>query len=242
MPPIVGIIIGIILMFAGMYLSEQVKIKEDHGGAAVHSSTGEDHGGDTSHSTPAEAPKEAKSETPEFLKPIQGVMKSLKDAGLPIDPFKSLAVIGVLLILFPVVNLFFIAPLAEAINARNSELERTFSEAETLRTEMTAMKSDFEKRLAEADSKAREQIQAQVREAQELRKTLMAEASAKSEEMVRKAQEEIAAEKTRALTEIRVQVATLSLAATEKILAENMDSDRNRRLVDEFLAKAEVKN
>lgn len=166
----------------------------------------------------------------------------LEKRGIPLDPGKTVAVIGVLLILFPVIRSFFIAPLAEAINGRNSELEKTFTEAETLRSEMTQMKSDYERRLAETEASAREQIQAQVREAQELRKTLMAEASAKADEMLRKAQEDIQAEKARALTEIRVHVATLSLGATEKLLGENMDSDKNRRLIDDFLSTAEAKN
>jgi F-type H+-transporting ATPase subunit b len=177
----------------------------------------------------------SKNWKPEFL-------KTLEEGGIPLDPGKTVAVIGVMLILFPVIRMFFIDPLADAINGRNSELEKTFTEAETLRTEMTQMKSDYEKRLVETEASAREQIQSQIREAQELRKTLMAEASAKADEMLRKAQEDIQAEKARALTEIRVHVATLSLGATEKLLGENMDSDKNRRLIDDFLATTEAKN
>lgn len=195
--PIVGIIVGLILMFGGMYVSKNVKI--------------------------------------DFL-------ADLEKQGIPLDPGKTIAVIGVLLILFPVIRIFFIDPLMEAINGRNSELEKTFSEAEALRSEMTQMKSDYERRLAETEASAREQIQAQVREAQELRKTLMAEASAKADEMLRKAQEDIQAEKAKALTDIGVYVTNLSLKATEKLLGENMDSEKNRRLIDDFLASTEAKN
>lgn len=171
-----------------------------------------------------------------------GFVDALAEMGIPLDPGKTVAVIGVLLILFPAIRFFFTDPLAEAINGRNSELEKTFSEAEALRTEMTQMKSDYERRLAETEASAREQIQSQVREAQELRKTLMAEASAKADEMLRKAQEDIQAEKSKALTEIGVYVTNLSLKATEKLLGENMDSEKNRRLIDDFLASTEAKN
>lgn len=169
-------------------------------------------------------------------------LADLEKQGIPLDPGKTIAVIGVLLILFPVIRIFFIDPLMEAINGRNSELEKTFSEAEALRSEMTQMKSDYERRLAETEASAREQIQSQVREAQELRKTLMAEASAKADEMLRKAQEDIQAEKAKALTDIGVYVTNLSLKATEKLLGENMDSEKNRRLIDDFLASTEAKN
>jgi len=42
------------------------------------------------------------------------------------------------------------------------------------------------------------------------------------------------------LAEVRLHVADLSLQATEKLLNENVDNDRNRRLIDEFIATAEV--
>lgn len=169
-----------------------------------------------------------------------GNVKSLEEMGIPFDPGKTLAAIGVFLILFKVIDIFYLTPLRDAIDARNSNLENTFSEAENLRNEMTQLKSDYERRLAQTEADAREKIQAQIREAQELRKTLMAESSAKADEMVKRAQDEIAQEKERALAGIRVHVANLTIQATEKVLGENMDDDRNRRLIDEFLDKVEV--
>jgi F-type H+-transporting ATPase subunit b len=169
-----------------------------------------------------------------------GWVKSLNDQGIPLEPGKTIAVIGVFLILFPVINSFFIAPLADAINSRNSELERTFTEAESLRAEMTTMRNEYEQRLASTEAAAREQIQAQIKEAQNLRTELMAEASAKADELVKKAQEEIQGEKTRVMSELRLEVVNLTLSATERILGENVDDARNRKLVEEFIQKVEV--
>lgn len=169
-----------------------------------------------------------------------GNIKSLEELGVPLDPGKTLAAIGVFLILFKVINNFYIAPLDEAVNTRNRDLENTFTEAENLRSQMDTLKADYEKRLAETEADARQKIQAQIREAQDLRKTLMAEASSKADEMVKRAQEEIASERDRALASIRVHVANLSLQAAEKVIGENMDNDRNRKLIDEFLDKVEV--
>lgn len=152
----------------------------------------------------------------------------------------TVAMIGMLLIMFPLVSQFYTRPFGEMLDTRNRELEQTFKEAEDLRSEMTALKSDYEKRLAATEADARERIQAQIKEAQELRKTLMSEASSKADEFVKRAQDEIAAERDRALSGIRMQVANLTLQATEKVLSENMDNERNRKLIDEFLDKVEV--
>jgi F-type H+-transporting ATPase subunit b len=68
----------------------------------------------------------------------------------------------------------------------------------------------------------------------------MAEASAKADELVRKAQEEIALEKDKVLTQLRLEVVNLTLGATEKILGASVDDEKNRKLVQEFIEKAEV--
>lgn len=165
---------------------------------------------------------------------------TMAEQGIPLDLGKTIAVIGVFLILFPVINLFFIKPLVDAIAARSAELERTFAEAEELRNEIRSLKTDYEAQLSRTEAEAREKIQAQVREAQSLRTSLMAEAQTVKEQMISQAQEEIAREKDRVVNELRIEVVNLALGATEKLLGENVDDARNRKLVEDFIDKAEV--
>lgn len=166
---------------------------------------------------------------------------SLVKQGIPLDLGKTIAMLGMFLFLFPLLNFFYFKPLGGAIHDRTSELEKTFSEAEDLRTEMKQLRSDYERRLAQTEAEAREQIQSQIKEAQQLRQTLMAEASAKADDLVRRATEEIESEKSRVMNELRLEVVNLTLSATEKLLGENIDSTKNRRLVEEFIDKIEVK-
>jgi F-type H+-transporting ATPase subunit b len=107
---------------------------------------------------------------------------------------------------------------------------------------MQQMKADYEKKLVQTEEDARTRIQNEVKKAQELRTQIQAEANAKAEDMLRKAREEIEAERDKVMTQVRVHVANLSLLATERILGENMDNERNRRLVEEFIDKVEVPN
>lgn len=167
-------------------------------------------------------------------------VETMAEKGIPFDPGKTVAVIGVFLILFPVIKSFFIQPLADAIQNRTVELEKTFAEAESLRTEMTSMKKEYEGRLAETEASARAQIQEEVRKAQEMRQQLIAEAGAKAEEMKRRAQEEIDTERDRVRSDLRLSTVNLALGATEKILGANVDDDRNRKLIEEFIQNAEV--
>jgi F-type H+-transporting ATPase subunit b len=197
--PIVGIIIGAVLMVGGTYLSLNAKAMG-----------------------------------------VGGIQETLEGQGIPLDFGKTIGTIGVFLILFPVIKSFFIKPLQDAIQERNSDLERTFTEAENLRTEMERMKSDYDRRLAESEANAREQIQSQIREAQNLRSSLMAEAATRADALVQQATAEIEAEKQKVLVELRTHVVDLALAAAEKVVGENMDSERNRRLVDDYINSVEV--
>ncbi|MBL8067594.1 MAG: F0F1 ATP synthase subunit B [Armatimonadetes bacterium] len=173
---------------------------------------------------------------------LASVEGPLNKMGIPLELGKTVGTIGMFIALFKVIHGFFLVPLFDAINGRTNELESTFGEAENLRAEMTQLKSDYEKRIAETEASAREQIQAQIREAQDLKKELMADAARKADEYKNQAMAEIDAEKRKALTDLRLHVTNLSLQATEKLLGENVDSDRNRKIIDDFLATVEVKN
>ena len=174
----------------------------------------------------------------------QGTFKSIEEPlekqGIPLSFGITISVIGVFLILFPVVQSFFLNPLMTAINERNRELENTFSEAESLRKEMGDMKSAYEKRISDTEAEAREKIQAQLKEAQDLRTQLMADAATAKEHMISQAQEEISREKDKIMNELRVEVVNLALGATEKLIGANVNNDTNKRLVQEFIEKAEV--
>lgn len=171
---------------------------------------------------------------------IRAITQPTMFAGLGLDFAKVITNVGLFLLFIQVISSFFWAPLKEAIDGRNDELERTFSDADDLRARLETMKKDYETRLAATEASAREHIEAQIKEAQSLRQTLMNEASSRADAMIDRAQQEIASERERVMGGLRAQVVELSLAAAEKIVGENMDTERNRRLVDEFVNGLEV--
>jgi F-type H+-transporting ATPase subunit b len=214
---VVNLIIGAVLMVGGVMLDKALR-PDSHGAADAAHGAGE----------------HAAQWKVEFL-------NKLDSMGLPLNPGITVATIGVLLIVFPVIKYFYTNPLQAALDERNHNLESTFAEVESLRNEMTTMKSDYEKRIATTEAEAREKINAQIKEAQTLRQSLMAEAADKSDALIKQAQEEIAGEKAKALTEIRVHVTELALGAAEKVVNKNLDTELNRKLISDFISDLEVK-
>lgn len=160
--------------------------------------------------------------------------------GLDLNLGKSAAMAGIAILLFPLIRMFYTDPLKTAINERNAQLEETFTEAEELRQRMDEMRGEYEQRLSAAEAAAREQIQAQIREAQALRDQLRSEAVQQAEQFKAKALADIEQEKQRILNDLRVHVVNLTLQATEKLVGESVDNERSRKLIDEFIEQVEV--
>jgi F-type H+-transporting ATPase subunit b len=90
--------------------------------------------------------------------------------------------------------------------------------------------------LAEARREANDILARAQKVAQESRDTDIAATREELERMRVRAAAEIEAEKTRAIGELRGEVADLALAAAGRVVGETMSDDRQRRLVQEFLA------
>ncbi|MCL6623936.1 MAG: F0F1 ATP synthase subunit B [Fimbriimonadales bacterium] len=160
---------------------------------------------------------------------------------LGIDLRHTLIQIGALVLMFPAVHHLFLVPLKKALDERTQYLETTYQEAESLKARMQELKASYEERLAQSEAEAREKIQQALKEAQGIRDRLIAEARTQAEEIRRRASQEMEREREKMLLELRSHVAELTLLATERLLKENVDSERQRRLVQEFIESVEVK-
>ncbi|GIV03005.1 MAG: hypothetical protein KatS3mg015_1835 [Fimbriimonadales bacterium] len=149
--------------------------------------------------------------------------------------------IGVIILMFPLVELLFIKPLKEAMDARSKELEDTFAEADQLKQRMLELKQDYERRLEAAEAEAREKIQAALNEANLMKENILAEAKSQAEEIRERTLEDLEQEKQKIMVDLRTQVVELTLMATEKLIGESMNEQKQRELVELFIETAEVK-
>ncbi len=165
---------------------------------------------------------------------------TLAEQGIPLDLGKTIATIGVFFILFKLMDFFYLKPLTEAIDTRNHNLEETFAEAEDLKARMTDLKTAYEEKLAKSEADSRDEIQKALAEAQQMKNQIIAEARTQAEDIRRKAEDSIERERAKALVEMRTQVVEMTLTATEKLIGESMDPDRQRQLVEKFIDTVEV--
>jgi F-type H+-transporting ATPase subunit b len=131
---------------------------------------------------------------------------------------------------------FAFKPIARMLAERQARIEQGLKDAEQARRDRERAEEERVAVLAEARREANEILTRAQKVAQETRDADIAATREELERMRARATAEIEAEKTRAITELRAEVADLALAAASRVVGETMSDERQRRLVQEFLA------
>lgn len=162
------------------------------------------------------------------------------EVGLTINLFWVIVSAINFLILFALVWSFAFKPLAKTLDDRKAAIEQGLKDAEQARRDRESAESERVATLTEARREASEILARAQKVAQESRDMDIAATREELERMRVRAAAEIEAEKTRAIGELRSEVADLALAAAGRVVGESMDDASQRRLVDEFLATADL--
>lgn len=145
-------------------------------------------------------------------------------------------------ILLFVLSKFAWGPVTKALAEREQTIDASISRAERALAEAKQLQADNDAARRAADADARKLL-ADANEASDRARAqrldeLNAELAARREQ----ADADLARQKTSLREELRTEVAALAMQAAEKVLRENLDSDRNRRLVDDFINTLPSKN
>lgn len=154
---------------------------------------------------------------------------------LGIEPSAILVEMVGFVLLLLLLKRFLWTPVTQYLEQRRQDIAHTYDRVEQTRQEMERLRAEYEQRLANIEAEARVQIQQAVKEAQQVREHILAEARQQAEKVVRDAEEVIRYEREKAFAEMRAQIVDLTLLATGKILQENMDSERHRKIVQDFI-------
>jgi F-type H+-transporting ATPase subunit b len=159
-------------------------------------------------------------------------------AGLVFNGFWIVVAAVNFLFFLVVIQRFAFGPVSRMLEERRSRIERGLQDAEQARADRENAEQERLSTLAEARREANDILARAQKVAQETRDADIAATREELERLRARASEEIAAEKQRALSELRGEVADLALAAAGVVVGESMTGERQRRLVEAFLADA----
>ena len=139
------------------------------------------------------------------------------------------------LILLFILGKFAWPAILAAVNARNDSIKKALETAEKAREEMAQLQSDNEKILAEA----KVERDAMIKEARDMKDKIISEAKEKAGEeaskVLKNARAAIQSEKTSAITEMKQQMALLSVNIAEKVLKSKLSGDKEQKELVEKL-------
>jgi F-type H+-transporting ATPase subunit b len=159
------------------------------------------------------------------------------EAQFQINVFWIIAQAASFVLFLVIVYLVAFRRIGGVLEERRQRIEDGLRDADQARVDREQAAAERLKVLAEARAEAEETLARAQRLAEESRERDLAQTRAELEVMRERAAGDIAAEKERALADVRSQVADLALAAAARVVGETMNTERERRLVEEFLAQ-----
>jgi F-type H+-transporting ATPase subunit b len=125
----------------------------------------------------------------------------------------------------------------KGLKKREETIQQQLEEARKTKQEASALLEDYKRQLAEARSEAQKIINEGKGLGENMRKEIVQKAQQESNQIVKRAQEEIELQKQKAILEIQEKIADLSIMAASKIINKSLNTEDNRRLVEEYVSK-----
>lgn len=141
---------------------------------------------------------------------------------------------GFILLLF-ILKKFLFGRIMGIIRARTEEVQATYEKTEKDRDEAEKLKTSYQARLSEANAEADRKVQDAVREAKVISNDIINESNEKASEIKSKAEMDIEFARKQALANVREQVVNLTLLTSSKLIAQSVNEETAKRLVDEVI-------
>jgi F-type H+-transporting ATPase subunit b len=163
--------------------------------------------------------------------------ESAEGGGLTINVFWIIVAAANFIVFFYIAYKLVLLPVGDRLADRRERIEQGLKDADAARRDREAAADQRAAVLAEARRDASEIVARAQKLSDETREKGVADTQAEIERLRERAVADIDSERKRALADVRSQVAELALMAAGKVVGETISGDRERRLVNEFLAQ-----
>lgn len=139
-------------------------------------------------------------------------------------------------VLFLILSAWVYKPLVNMLENRREKIQKGLEDARVAAEARENAEAEAEKIMQAKQAEASELVRQATSRAQEVEKEMKAEAEKEIAEMKAQARADIEEERNQLLGEVRGQIAALAMAATQKLVGETLDANRQRALIEEFFS------
>ncbi len=147
-------------------------------------------------------------------------------------------IIGFLIALW-LLKKFAWKPLLGMLEQRRLKIKSEFESIDKEKNRMEKLVSDYELKLKEIDSLTRVKLQEAAKEGQEMAAEIKENARKEASAMISRAKEELQREVDKAKVELKDEIITMTLKATERMIAEKLDQEKHKGLISGFIDELE---
>lgn len=167
-------------------------------------------------------------------------MDALKDTMLDVNIWNFIWAAVNILLLFILLRIFLFKPINKLMDDRTASVQKDIDDAKKVKEEAEELKKQYETSVNEAKEKANLIIMKAHEEAEAEKAEIIRKSHEEAAEIVNAADKTIENERKRVLQQAQSQIADLAIEAASKVVGANLDDEKNRRLVDEFLSGEEA--
>jgi F-type H+-transporting ATPase subunit b len=155
------------------------------------------------------------------------------------DPGLYVWTILTFLILLGLLARFAWRPLLQALDRRQAQIKQSLDDAQQAKRELERLQQESAQILRQARTEAEQIVSNSRAYAEKLKDEIKAKARADADVIVQNAQRQIQTETRRALDQIRVEAADLSVMIASKLIQRNLTKEDNARLIEQALQQVE---
>ncbi len=155
-----------------------------------------------------------------------------------LDPGLYVWTIITFLLLFFLLAKFAWKPLLKALSEREEKIRSSLEKADEAQQKLERLSAEGEEIIGKARSEAQSIVSDGKKASEKVRGEIETKAKEKANTIVAQAEKQISAEKEQALSDIRGEVAALSIQIAEKLIRKNLSKKDNMTLIKESLDKA----
>jgi len=128
-------------------------------------------------------------------------------------------------------------PLLSSLDERENSIREAIEQADKAREEAQAAAEEHKQAVVQAQADAQAAINKAREDAERVARDVHERAEEEAQQLLEQARRTIQQERDQALQELRQQTAELAVLAAGQLLEENLDDERNRKIVDDFISR-----
>lgn len=145
------------------------------------------------------------------------------------------------LLLVYLLKKFAWGPVIGALEKREQQIETDKKNAADARKSAEELKKELDDRLTQISKEAAQKIAEAVKIGETQRDQILAQAKEQADRLVEQAKAQIEAEKTKALADVRGEIASISLLAASRVVERDLKDDTADKIVAQVLKEVQQK-